>query len=154
MDRFTAPLSSAAWILAHAAHRTGADAVSIAFGDRVTVLAPPRRPPALVQQMAADSSTHRFSEATTLAERLVGLSTPGTARLLVVVSDGVFGSHGVDTAQQDITRLHQAGCAVLWLQPAGNHAVAYRHTTTLAVADPAASIRLIADAAARALAAA
>jgi uncharacterized protein with von Willebrand factor type A (vWA) domain len=154
MDRFTAPLSSAAWILAHAAHRTGADAVSIAFGDQVTVLAPPRRPPAQVQQMAADSSTHRFSEATTLADQLVGLSTPGTVRLLVVVSDGVFGSHGVDTAQHAITGLHRAGCAVLWLQPAGNHAVAYRHTTTLAVTDPAASIRLIAEAAARALAAA
>jgi hypothetical protein len=62
MRRFTAPLSSAAWILAHATHRTGtARAVTIAFGDRVTVLAPPGRPPALVQQMAADSATHQFT---------------------------------------------------------------------------------------------
>jgi hypothetical protein len=155
MRRFIAPLSSAAWILAHATARTGtARAVTIAFGDRVTVLAPPGRPPALVQQMAADSATHQFTEAVQLADQHVGLRSPGVVRLLVVVSDGVFGQPGIHTAQQVITGLHQAGCAVLWLQPAGRHAVAYRHTTTITVDNPAASIRHIAHAATQALAAA
>jgi uncharacterized protein with von Willebrand factor type A (vWA) domain len=153
MRRFTEPLSAAAWILAHATARTGtARAVTIAFGDRVTVLAPPGRPPALVQQMAADSATHQFTKAVELADQQVGLSAPRVVRLLVIVSDGVFGQPGVQAAQQAITGLHQAGCAVLWLQPAGKHAVAYRHTTTITVDNPAASIRLIAEAATRALA--
>jgi uncharacterized protein with von Willebrand factor type A (vWA) domain len=73
-------------------------------------------------------------------------------RLLVVVSDGVFGNPGVHSAQQAITRLHHSGCAVLWLQPAGRHTVAYQHTTTITVDNPTASIRLIAQAATRALA--
>jgi hypothetical protein len=151
MRQFTGPLSSAAWILAHATVRTGtARAVTIAFGDRVAVLAPPGRPPALVHEMAADSSSHRFVEAVRLADQLIGLSAPGVVRLLVVVSDGVF--EHVDATQQAITGLHQAGCPVLWLQPADRHAVAYRHTTTITVADPAASIRLIAQAATQALA--
>jgi hypothetical protein len=155
MRRFTAPLSAAAWILAHATHRTGAArAVTIAFGDRVTVLAPPGRPPAMVAQMAADSATHRFTEAVELADQHVGLSTPGVVRLLVVVSDGVFGQPGVHAAQRVITGLRQGGCAVLWLQPAGGGTVAYTHTTAITVTDPAASIRHIADAATRALAAA
>jgi uncharacterized protein with von Willebrand factor type A (vWA) domain len=153
MRRFTEPLSAAAWILAHATARTGtARAVSIAFGDRVTVLAPPGRPPALVQQMTADSATHQFTRAVELADQHVGLSTGGVVRLLVVVSDGVFGAPGVHAAQQAITRLHHSGCAVLWLQPAGDHTVAYWHTTTITVDNPTASIRLIAQAATHALA--
>jgi hypothetical protein len=151
MRRFTAPLSSAAWILAHATHRTGtARAVTIAFGDRVTVLAPPGRPPAVVQQMTAKSSSHRFVEAVQLADQHVGLTTRGVVRLLVIVSDGVF--EEPDAAQQTITGLQQAGCAVLWLQPADKRAVTYRHTTTITVADPTASIRHIAQAATQALA--
>jgi hypothetical protein len=153
MRSFTAPLSSAAWILAHATTRTGAAAaVTIAFGDKVTVLAPPGRPPALVQQMTADSAGHRFVEAAQLADQLIGLTTPGVVRLAVVVSDGVFGQPGIHTAQQAITGLHQTGCAVLWLQPAGRHAVTYRHTTTITIDNPAASITHIADAATTALA--
>jgi hypothetical protein len=151
MRSFTAPLSSAAWILAHATCRLGtARAVSIAFGDRVTVLAPPGRPPAVVQQMTAKSSSHRFVEAVQLADQHVGLTTRGVVRLLVVVSDGVFEEH--DAVQQTITGLQQAGCAVLWLQPADKRAVTYRHTTTITVVDPTVSIRHIAQAATRALA--
>jgi hypothetical protein len=151
MRSFTAPLSSAAWILAHATHRLGtARAVSIAFGDRVTVLAPPGRPPVLVQQMTAKSSSHRFVGAVQQADQIVGLTSRGVVRLLAVVSDGVF--EEPDAAQQAITGLHQTGCAVLWLQPADKRAVAYRHTTTITVADPTASIRHIAEAATRALA--
>ncbi|WP_330440510.1 VWA domain-containing protein [Micromonospora sp. NBC_00821] len=41
MEDFAKPMSSAAWIVAHAATRAGATSATLAYGDRITVLIPP-----------------------------------------------------------------------------------------------------------------
>jgi hypothetical protein len=150
MHAFAASLSSAAWILAHAAARADATTATIAFGDRVTVLTRPGQRPAQVRDMRANSGYERFEDALALADRLLGLSSPGRARLLAVVSDGKF----VDTnrAQQAIDTLRRAGCALLWLAPAGKPTHTYHGITTIAVSAPHTCGALIGRAAADTLA--
>lgn len=152
MHAFAKPMSSAAWIVAQASTRAGAISATLAFGDRVTVLIPPGRRPTKVRDMRADAGIERFVEACAEADRLLHLSTPGTARLLVVVSDG----HYVDPAeaQATITRLHSTGCAVLWLAPANKSwpPRVYDDTTAVTVEDPTTCVNLIGRAAIDALA--
>ncbi|GGM28933.1 hypothetical protein GCM10011608_12070 [Micromonospora sonchi] len=151
MTDFAKPMSSAAWIVAQAATRAGATTATLAYGDRITVLIPPGRRPTTVRDMHADAGTERFVEACAEAERLLHLSTPGTARLLVVVSDGHYVNP--DESQATITRLHHTGCAVLWLAPANKSwpARTYEHTTTVTVDDPTTCVNLIGHAAIDAL---
>lgn len=151
MRDFAKPMSSAAWILAHAAARAGATTATLAFGDRITVLIPPGRRPAKVRDMRADAGTERFVEACAEADRLLHLTTSGTARLLVVVSDGHYVNP--DESQATITRLHHTGCAVLWLAPDHKSwpAKVYDNTTTVTVDDPTTCVNLIGQAAIDAL---
>ncbi|WP_431895524.1 VWA domain-containing protein [Micromonospora haikouensis] len=151
MTAFAKPMSSAAWIVAQAATRAGATTATLAYGDRITVLIPPGRRPTTVREMRADAGTERFVEACAEADRLLHLSTPGTARLLVVVSDGHYVNP--DEAQATVSRLHHTGCAVLWLAPANESwpPRAYDHTTTITVDDPTTCINLIGHAAIDAL---
>jgi hypothetical protein len=150
MHAFAASLSSAAWILAHAAARADATTATIAFGDRVTVLTGPGQRPAQVRDMRADSGYERFEDALALADRLLGLTTPGRARLLVVVSDGNFVD--TDQAQRAIDTLRHTGCALLWLAPAGKPTHTYRGVTTISVDAPETCAALIGRAAAHTLA--
>ncbi|WP_371409323.1 VWA domain-containing protein [Micromonospora zamorensis] len=151
MEDFAEPMSSAAWIVAHAATRAGATTATLAYGDRITVLIPPGRRPTTVRDMQADAGTERFVEACAEADRLLHLSAPGTGRLLVVVSDGHYVNP--DESQATITRLHHTGCAILWLAPdnKGWPPRVYDNTTTITVDDPTTCINLIGQAAIEAL---
>ena len=145
MRTYAGPLSSAAWILAHAARRADAVTTTIAFGDQVTMLVPPRTRPTQVLHMQADGGTTTFPDAVKVADRLLDLRHSRTLRMLAVVSDGDLADK--PAAQKLITTLHRAGCAVLWLHPAGLSGHTFTDTTTITVADPADAIDQIADAA-------
>jgi Mg-chelatase subunit ChlD len=151
MRAFAAPLSSAAWILGHAAHKAGAETTTIAVGARATVVIPPGRRPDGVPKLKANAGTECFDVAAALADRLLDLRTPGAARLMVVVSDGLFYDNGFDNAQRTLDRFIAAGCSVLWLAPAGQSTHTYTGATTVEVDDPADAIALIGKAAAKAL---
>ncbi|MFE0527117.1 VWA domain-containing protein [Micromonospora parva] len=162
MDRYTEAMSSAAWIFAHAARRADATTTTIGFGDRTTILVPPRTYPRQVLHMRTDFATATFPEAVKVADQLLDLRHGRTLRMLAVVSDGYLDD--IPAGQRLVTTLHRAGCAVLWLHPAdpptageptdpdqiwGN---TFLHTTTLTVTDPVEAITAIADAAVTALA--
>ncbi|MEU7769830.1 VWA domain-containing protein [Micromonospora taraxaci] len=162
MARYTEAMSSAAWIFAHAAPRADATTTTIGFGDRTTVLVPPRTFPKQVLHMRTDFATATFPEAVKVADHLLDLRHGRTLRMLAVVSDGYLDD--IPAGQRLVTTLHRAGCAVLWLHPAdppiageppdpdqtwGN---TFTHTTTLTVTDPVDAIAVIADAAVAALA--
>ena len=149
MRAYTAPLSAAAWILTHAAHRNQAVAATLAFADRVTVLIPPRQAPRQVLEMAAGGGTSTFTHAVKLADQLLDLRHQRTLRLLAVVSDGDLPDP--EPAQKLITTLARAGCAVLWLRPHGMPGHTYTDTTTITVADPLDAIAHLGDAAVTAL---
>ncbi|MFI7208065.1 VWA domain-containing protein [Micromonospora aurantiaca (nom. illeg.)] len=162
MARYTEAMSSAAWIFAHAARRAQATTTTIGFGDRTTVLVPPRTYPTQVLHMRTDFATATFPQAVKVADQLLDLRHGRTLRMLAVVSDGYLDD--IPAGQQLVTTLHRAGCAVLWLHPtdpptAGQQtdpAQMWRHTfthaTTLTVADPVEAVTAIADAAVAALA--
>jgi len=149
MNPYAAPMSSAGWILADAAHRAHALTTTIAFGEQVTLLHPPRQRPTHVLEMAAFDSTEQFTDAVKLADHLLDLRRRTTLRMLAVVSDGQFPD--IVAAQKLITTLHHTGCAILWLQPAGPITHPYTHTTLVTLTHPIDAIDHIATAAITAL---
>jgi hypothetical protein len=90
-----ASLCSAGWILAHAARRADATTITIAFGNTVTLLAPPRTRPTHVLDMNAIDGTEKFVDAVKLAD----LRHRTAVRILPVVSDGVL-VEGLEAAQK------------------------------------------------------
>jgi hypothetical protein len=149
MWHYAKPMSSAGWILAHAARRTEAITTTIAFGEAVTLLVPPGQRPTRVLQMAAVDATEQFLDAVKLADHLLGLRHRHRLRMLAVVSDGQFPD--IDAAQKLISTLHHSGCPVLWLHPAELFAHTFRDTTSITVTDPVDAIGHIARAAIEAL---
>src|SRR6266536_117373 len=145
MDSYAKLMSSSGWILAHAAHRNQAVTTTIGFGGAVTLLVPPRARPTKVLEMSTGGGTSTFIGAVKLADHLLNLRHRTTLRMLAVVSDGALAD--VDPAQKLISTLHRAGCAVLWLRPAGLSGHTFRDTTTITVADPVEAIGRIAVAA-------
>jgi hypothetical protein len=151
MRAYAAPVASAAWILARAAaHVPGAESASVVFGRHVRPITYPGRTPAQVREFAANDSTEKFREAVDALTAALDLTLPGTARLLVIVSDGIFCHDERIGGQERITRLIKSGCAVLWLTPnEDNPALNGAHRLTLT--NPADAATAIGHAASRAL---
>ncbi|GAB3971349.1 hypothetical protein GCM10029978_046370 [Actinoallomurus acanthiterrae] len=154
MHRFAAPVASAAWILARAtAHIADARSATVIFGNHVRALTHPGRAPAQVTEFSASDGRERFCKAIDALEAAVDLTRPGAARLLVIVSDGLFKGDELPGGQDRITRLTRAGCAVLWLTPDKKENRPMDGAHVVALTDPAQTAVTIGRAAARALAA-
>jgi VWA domain containing CoxE-like protein len=154
MGAFAGPVASAAWILARAAgHLPSALTASVLFGKGVYALTRPGEKPAQVTDFAATASTESASRAIDALDGALDLASPGTARLLVIVSDTMFVAPGEPAgAQQRITRLHRAGCGVIILTPRGYAGICkYTDCQVIEAGDPADAIDAIARAATRAL---
>jgi Mg-chelatase subunit ChlD len=149
MHPYMQPLSSASWILAHAAHRNHATVTTIAFAGRATLLLRPRRRPTSVLEMTTRGATTAFTDAVKLADQLLDLRSRHTLRMLAVVSDGDLPD--TEPAQRLITTLHRSGCAVLWLRPADLPGHTFDDAATLAISDPLDAIGHISRAAITAL---
>ncbi|WP_422733875.1 vWA domain-containing protein [Micromonospora sp. WMMD558] len=149
MRPYATAMSSAGWILAHAARHRDAITTTIAFSGTATLLVPPRHRPAQVLEMTAAGGTAGFIDAVKLADTLLNLRHRGALRMMAVVSDGQLPN--TDAAQRLITTLHHTGCPVLWLRPANLAGHTFTHTTTLLVDNPVQAIDAIADAAITAL---
>ncbi|MGH3533989.1 MAG: hypothetical protein ACRDQG_04650, partial [Pseudonocardiaceae bacterium] len=81
----------------------------------------------------------------------LGLSLPGAARLLVIVSDGRFTRNAREQGQTRLTRLRATGCGVLWLAPDHNHTAPLDGATVHRLTDPTSTARAIGHAATTAL---
>ena len=66
-------------------------------------------------EFAANDGTHDIAAATAALDGALGLSRPGAARLLVIVSDGHYDDEERDAGCAQVNRLLASGCAVLWL---------------------------------------
>ncbi|OKJ95628.1 vWA domain-containing protein [Amycolatopsis sp. CB00013] len=155
MKAYTAPVASAAWILAHAAHHTDVPATTatVTFGSGlVTPVTHPGATPARITEFGTGLAGHVIDDAIEALDGALELSRPNAARLLVVISDGDFEDETRDPGQRLLDRLRASGCAVLWLLPGGskwNRPMdgVTNHTLT----DPAATARAIGQAATAAL---
>jgi hypothetical protein len=119
MRRHARAVASAGWITAQAAARVPHATTSmVIFGEKVVDIVAPGRPPASVTEFASIDGTEKFTKAVDRLDDQLGLSHPGGARLLVVISDGGFVLAGEKAGGQErVDRLRAAGCAVLWLVP-------------------------------------
>ena len=152
MMAFTGPVASAAWILARAtASIPAAAAATLTYGDTARALTWPGHAPARVATFTATACYEQFRGAIDALDGALGLSRPGAARLLVIISDGDYKDTQHADGQARITRLAAAGCGILWLAPdqPGNQPMTGARVITLA--DPATTAAAIAAAATRAL---
>lgn len=151
MHAFADPVASAAWIHARAAaHVPDADSATVIFGSRVRPVTRPGQRPVGVSTFEARDSREDFVEAVDALDAALELTRPGAARLLVVVSDGIFKHQQLIDGQQRVDRLTTAGCAVLWLAPPERaHPLDGAHLTALT--DPAKTADTIGAAATHAL---
>ncbi|SES39837.1 VWA domain-containing protein [Lentzea albida] len=118
MRHVRGPVASTAWILAHAGQHSTVptETATVIFGQHVRPITRPGTVPAEVTEFRADDGTERVVAAIDALDGALGLSRPGAARLLVIVSDGHFndGTERPD-GQKRVDRLRASGCAVLWL---------------------------------------
>jgi hypothetical protein len=154
MTAWTGPVASAAWILARAASALpAATTATVLYGQRVHALTHPGHAPGQVIDFDAPDGTERFCKAIDALDGALGLSRPGAARLLAIVSDTFYAPDETAGGQQRISRLAKAGCGVIILRPdtpwAGE--AEWKDAQVITLTDPAATIEVIARAATRAL---
>lgn len=111
------PVASTAWILAHAGARATVPVTTatVIYGAHVRPITHPGTVPDLVTEFEADDGSHDIAAAAAALDGALGLSHPGAARLLVVVSDGHYDYDERAAGRQQVDRLRASGCAVLWL---------------------------------------
>ena len=158
MQAFTGPVASAAWILARAASALpAATTATVLYGEKVHPLTHPGHAPAQITDFAAPDGTEQLCRAIDALDGALGLSQPGTARLLAIVSDTYHTEPEIAGGQRRITRLAKTGCGVIVLQPDDPFPWGEKHewadAQVITLTDPADTIEIIARAATRALAA-
>lgn len=154
MRDFTAPVASIAWILARAAALSGTDAATATVhfdGATVAAITRPGHNPAQVPVFDTGGGGHPVGRAIDAVDGGLGLTKPGAARLLVIVSDGVFISDEQAAARDRIARLSQTGCAVLQITADGQNAVNVPGAARVTVPNAAAAGAVIGDAVVKAL---
>jgi hypothetical protein len=152
MGRFAGPVASAAWIMANAAAQTPvpADTATVIFGSHVRPITRPGTTPTTVTEFAARDDWEAIDTAINALDGALGLSQPGAARLLVIVSDGFVPDRLRRNAQRLTDRIRATGCAVLWIAP-HKHSEPLDGTTLHVLTDPATTAHAIGRAATTAL---
>ncbi|GAB2790586.1 VWA domain-containing protein [Amycolatopsis magusensis] len=154
MKTFTAPVASAAWILAHAARYTAVPATTatVTFGAGiVTPITRPGATPAKVTEFGTRLGGHVIDTAILALDGALDLSRPTAARLLVIISDGDFETATRKPGQKMLDRLRESGCAVLWLAPDKDGTNPMNGATVHTLTDPTTTARAIGQAATAAL---
>lgn len=154
MSAFTAPVASAAWILAHAARHTAVPATTatVVFGaGTVTPITRPDATPAKVTEFGTRLGGHVIDTAIGALDGALDLSRPTAARLLVIISDGNFEDETRKPGQRMLDRLRDSDCAVLWLAPDKLGTDPMNGATVHTLTDPTTTARAIGQAATAAL---
>lgn len=153
MGRFTGPVASAAWILSSASRYTPVPTTTatVIFGATVHPITHPGAAPAKVTTFNAPDGYHAVDDAVDALDGALALSSSGAARLLVIVSDGIYEPSRRIPAQARVTALHRTGCAVLWLAPEGVAIEPLDDTTVHTLGDPTRTAAAIGRAATAAL---
>jgi hypothetical protein len=152
MGYLRGPVASTAWILAHAGHRATVPVTTatVIYGARVRPITRPGTVPDLVTEFEANDLSHEIGTAAAALDGALGLSHPGAARLLVIVSDGHYDDDERAAGRTQVDRLRASGCAVLWLTT-NNRDDPFDGVTVHKLTDPTATAQAIGRAATTAL---
>jgi uncharacterized protein with von Willebrand factor type A (vWA) domain len=152
MTDYTAPVASAAWIIARAAaHVPDAQSATVIYGEHVQPVTRPGKAPARVSEFTAPDMTEQFCDAIDALDHALHLTRPGTARLMVIVSDGCYTAAQYTGGQQKIDRLKKAGFGILWIAPNSPWTNPMTGTQSVTLTHPADTINEIGKAAVAAL---
>jgi hypothetical protein len=146
MSGFTGPVASTAWILARAtASLPAARTATVTYGRQVRPVTYPGAVPAQVAEFSAAGKYEDFTTAVNALDGALGLSRPGSTRILVIVSDGRYKGTQHADGQKLITRLAASGCLVIWIAP-DDTANTMTGARVVILADPAATSQAVARA--------
>lgn len=154
MRKFTVPIASIAWILARAAALSATDATTATVhcdGRTVAAITRPGDNPARTPTFDVGGGGHPIGRAIDAVDGGLGLANHGAARLLVIVSDGVFDTAETNAARTRIKRLAATGCAVLQITATGQQFQPIPGATGVRVTNAAAAGEAIGTAAVKAL---
>ncbi|USX56422.1 hypothetical protein [Lentzea sp. HUAS12] len=146
------PVASAAWILANAGHHATipVTTATVIYGAHVRPITLPGAVPGLVTEFETNDGSHDIATAAAALDGALGLSRPGAARLLIVVSDGHYDDDERAAGLAQVDRMRASGCAVLWLTT-DDEDDPFTGVTVHKLADPATTARAIGRAATAAL---
>jgi hypothetical protein len=118
---------SGAWSLARAASWIAdATVAMVSFGDAVHPIINPHRPLGGVPVLRTPYGTQHFTEAVQAVEGELSLTLPGSARLLVILTDGEFSSYDLNHRDESLRRLAKAGVKILWMVTSGGYHIPER----------------------------
>lgn len=112
--------SRVAWILARSVTEINGQVAYATFGEVVHVLQKPREVVQGRREVQAVDDTEMFDTGVGALDALLHLSTPGSTRILFVVTDGQFVAEGgveMVRAAEWVQELTRTGCLVVWITP-------------------------------------
>ncbi len=114
-DRAAEAAASGAWSLAKAAEGiVDAQVAMVTFGDAVHAVLGPKDKVPRVPVLQTPGGSHHLKEALAAVEGKLGLMRPGTARVLVILTDGMHEAMQLAVRDPALLRLAKAGVRVLW----------------------------------------
>ena len=109
------PMAATAWAMSEAARRVQGRCAMVYYGSGVFPTLKPGQHLDQVNVYTAPDSTEKFDKAFKSLDGSLGLLQSTGARLLVVVSDGVYTETELDNAKHWVRECERNGVAVLWL---------------------------------------
>jgi len=109
------PMAATAWAMSEAARRVQGRCAMVYYGSGVFPTLKPGQHLDQVNVYTAPDATEKFDKAFKSLDGSLGLLQSTGARLLVVVSDGVYTDTEVDNAKHWVRECERNGVAVLWL---------------------------------------
>ena len=109
------PMAATAWAMSEAARRVQGRCAMVYYGSGVFPTLKPGQHLDQVKVFTAPDATEKFDKAFKSLDGSLGLLQSTGARLLVVVSDGVYTETELDKARHWVKECDRNGVAVLWL---------------------------------------
>lgn len=109
------PMAVTAWVLSEATKRVQGRAAMVYYGSSVFPTLKPGQSLPEVQIYSAPDNTEKFDQAFKALDGAMNFLHGDGARLLVIVSDGLYSGEEREAATKWTQRCHQVGVGVLWL---------------------------------------
>jgi Mg-chelatase subunit ChlD len=115
------PMASTAWVLSEAVRRIQGRAAMVYYGESVFATLKPGQHLTDVAVYTAPDGTEKFNEAASALNGAMNLTGGSGARLMVVVSDGIYTDRETPKAKEWVKRMTDNGVGVVWLTESANY---------------------------------
>jgi hypothetical protein len=122
------PMASTAWVLSEAVRRIQGRAAMVYYGESVFATLKPGQHLTDVAVYTAPDGTEKFDSAASALNGAMNLTGGSGARLMVVVSDGIYTDRETPKAKEWVKRMTDNGVGVVWLTESGSSKYGYYGT--------------------------